>query len=134
MPESLVKEMYKGINKRVLNNAWAQGIGRHSQETVIKQMKDDLLAVSKILGNKKFLLGDEPCEDDCSVFGFLIQVLYCAPGSPHELYVKGNGNCLDRFRADLLIIFTNTGELQNLVSYCNRIKELYWPDWDQCVA
>lgn len=91
MSSSDLSSFYRVANVRVKNNAWCQGIGRHEQETVIDIMDQDLETVSKILGHKKFILGNEPCAEDCSIFGFLVQVLYCAPGSPYKKFVEGTG-------------------------------------------
>ena len=38
---------------------------------------------------KPFLMGSEPCEEDCAVFGLLAQCVWHMPGSPHEMYIKG---------------------------------------------
>ncbi|ODM86653.1 hypothetical protein Ocin01_20029 [Orchesella cincta] len=114
MPAYGIKLMFQNINKRLKETAWAQGIGRHSQEQVIEMTKEVLRNSSLILGNKKFLLGDEPCEEDCSFFGFLSMVKWAAPGSPHEKYFNE--------------------ELENLNNYCNRMKERFWSDWDDCLA
>jgi hypothetical protein len=67
----------------------AQGIGRHSKEDAIKIMCDDLRAMSKFLGSKPFLLGDEPCEDDAAVFGQLAEIVWCCPDSPFEKLING---------------------------------------------
>jgi glutathionyl-hydroquinone reductase len=89
MPPSALNAFYQSVNLRMKTNSWAQGVGRHSQDEVIELMKKDLLAVSDFLGEKRYLLGDEPCEEDCSIFGLLVQVIYCAPGCPYEEIVKG---------------------------------------------
>lgn len=77
------------VKKRVTTNSWADGIGRHSQEEVIHEMTQNLKALSLILGNRKFILGDEPSEVDCSVFGMLAQLLWCSPDSPYEQLING---------------------------------------------
>lgn len=71
---------------------------------------DDLRAVSVILGNKKFICGDGPCEDDCAIFGVLAQCVWGLPGSCYENLVHG--------------------ELTNLKEYCERMKDCFWPDWE----
>ncbi|CAL8096540.1 unnamed protein product [Orchesella dallaii] len=114
MPTFSLKMMYKYINKRIQETAWAQGIGRHTQEQVIEMTKEVLRTSSLILGSKKFLLGDEPCKEDCSFFGFLAMVKWAAPGSPHGKYFNE--------------------ELENLNNYCDRMKERFWKDWDSCLA
>lgn len=42
-----------------------------------------------ISGNKKFFMGDEPCEVDCAIFGMLAQILWSMPGSPHNVLMHG---------------------------------------------
>ena len=34
---------------------------------------------SKVLGNNKFLFGDDPCDEDCCIFGFTTFILYNIP-------------------------------------------------------
>lgn len=93
--------------------AWAQGTGRHSYEEVVATMNESIAAVSKILGNKKFLLGHLPCDDDAAVFGLLAQGLYSSPGAPfHVMFAK----------------------CPNLVDYVERMKRTYWPDWDNLLS
>lgn len=70
--------------------AWAQGTGRHSYDEVVAIMNESGEALSKILGNKKFILGDEPCEDDAAVFGLLAQGLYSSPGAPFNVVFESN--------------------------------------------
>lgn len=39
-------------------------------------------------GEKAFLMGDEPSEVDCTVFGFLAQLKWNYPGSPYEAMLE----------------------------------------------
>jgi len=75
--------------KLIRTNAWCQGIGRLKEEDVLHIMGDDLRALSTILGNKKFILGEDASEVDCAVFGMLVQALWCSPGSPYERMLHG---------------------------------------------
>jgi hypothetical protein len=95
---------------------WYQGIGRHSKEDVIQIITDSLRALSLFIGDKKFLLGDEPCEDDCAVFGFIGQLIWCASvkDSPFDMLIQN--------------------ELPNLIGYATRMREAYWPDWDKFIV
>jgi len=96
-------------------NAWGQGLGRHSQEVVKAWTVQDMEAVGVILGNNKFLLGDEPCEVDAAAFGFMAQMMWGFPSeSPFAKIAREK--------------FPNT------VEYCNRMKETFFPDWDQVLA
>ncbi|XP_066976423.1 failed axon connections homolog isoform X2 [Macrobrachium rosenbergii] len=89
----------------------AQGIGRHSDAEVLEIMRKDLESISIYLGEKPFMMGDEPCEVDCSVFGQLGQLLWNAPDSPYYTMV--------------------TEDFPNLQQYCLRMKEKFWPDWEE---
>ncbi|XP_021948446.1 failed axon connections homolog isoform X2 [Folsomia candida] len=105
--------LWRGVVSKMRGLAWAQGTGRHSYEEIVSTMNESTFALSKILGNKKFILGDLPSEDDAAIFGLLAQALYSSPGAPfHDAFDK----------------------CPNLVEYTNRMKELYWPDWDDNLA
>lgn len=49
--------------------AWAQGIARHSKEQIEAWIIKDLRAIAAILGDNKYLLGDEPSAYDAAFFG-----------------------------------------------------------------
>ncbi|CAL4117503.1 unnamed protein product [Meganyctiphanes norvegica] len=87
------------------------GIGRHTDEEILNICRNDLKAISKYLGSKPFLMGDDPCEVDCSVFGMIGQIVWNAPDSPLLIMAKE--------------------EFPNLHEYCLRMKQRAWPDWDK---
>jgi len=95
--------------------AWmdGQGMGRHSVEEIHRLTVRDLQAFSDYLGDKPFLLGAEPHVDDCAIFGFLVSAIYGTPGSHYEALVR---------------------DTPNLMAYVERMKERFWPDWDQVMA
>ena len=70
-----------------------------------------LECASRVLGSNKFLLGDEPCDEDCSLFGLVTYTL-------HNV-LKDNV-----YRVALRERFPN------LVEHYERVKELCWKDWD----
>lgn len=80
--------LWRGVVKKMRSLAWAQGMGRHSYEEVISLTSESMVALSKIIGSNKFLLGIEPSEDDCAVFGLMAQVLYSSPGAPFHTVFK----------------------------------------------
>ncbi|XP_067667470.1 uncharacterized protein [Haliotis asinina] len=101
--------------QRVLEKeAWSQGLGRHTEDEVAEMFKKDLQSLSDFIGMKKFLMGDEPCETDCAVFGQLSQVYWHFIGTGHDNILK------DKY--------------PTLAAYCERMKEAFWPDWDQCIT
>jgi len=69
--------------------AKAQGLGLHSQHEIERLTLNDLRNVSLILGNKKFILGDEQCEEDCGIYGQLSQAAWGTPGSVYERALNG---------------------------------------------
>jgi len=97
-----------GYKKR----AREQGIGRFTEPEVLHQVQKDVQAVSRLLGEQQFMLGERVSELDCCVFGMVVQLLYVS-GPSLEFWT--------RERCD------------NLVRHCDRMRRLYWQDWDQCL-
>ncbi|CAI9724091.1 Hypothetical predicted protein [Octopus vulgaris] len=97
--------------KRMLEKyAYGQGMGRHTPSEVEHIAMGDLKALSDFLGKKKFLMGVNPCETDCAVFGMMSSFEKMPDGSFFTKVLK-----------DKLF--------PNLDAYRERMKELYWPDW-----
>ncbi|CAH1251350.1 FAXC [Branchiostoma lanceolatum] len=101
----------KPVTKKIKKFMWAHGIGRHSKDELEAIIEKDLKALSNFLGSKPFLMGDEPTEADAAVFGLLAEILWTIPDSYMYRIV--------------------TKDCPNLQAYCIRMKERYWPDWDQ---
>jgi len=85
----------------------AQGTGRHTDEEIMAIGANDWDAIAELLGDRPFVLGDQPRTIDCTVFGFLESIL----GFPLDTQFK---------RA--------AAGHANLVSYRKRIRERWWPD------
>ncbi|VDH91671.1 Hypothetical predicted protein [Mytilus galloprovincialis] len=100
----------KFLQRVIKQETWGHGMGRHTPDEVWEIAVHDMTAISNFLGVKKFFMGDEPCEVDCVLFGMLVMIIYNMPGSKHQKFV--------------------TEALGNLVSYCERMKNKYWPDWN----
>ena len=71
----------------------------------------DLETVSLALGDKPFVLGNEPSDIDAVVFGFLAHATYLGPTNQE--------------------IPKLVAKFDNLVAHTQRIKDKYWPDWDE---
>ncbi|KAK6187002.1 hypothetical protein SNE40_006256 [Patella caerulea] len=104
----------KVIGRTVAKNAWAAGIGRHTQSEVEHIFDDDMKALSDFLGSKDFMMGSEPTEIDCTAFGMLAQIVWHSPKQPCETWIKE--------------------KYPNLKEYCLRMKDLFWEDWDECIT
>ena len=90
------------------------GIGRHSKEDIFKIAEKDLTSISNFLGDKPFLMGSKPSQVDASIFGHIGILMFAATDFRTHRFVKDN--------------------LPNLVTYCERVRERFWPDWNDRVA
>jgi hypothetical protein len=105
--------IYWGFPQRFFNQAQGHGIGRHSREDLLLILQRDLRAISDFLGEKKFMMGDGVSEVDCACFGQLAEMKWQCPDSVR-----------------LLVDQT----YPNISQYCDRMKDLVWPDWDDCTT
>jgi glutathione S-transferase len=97
----------KLIRRMVARRLKVQGMGRHTKAEIAQLAIRDFESLSAILGEKPYLLGDEPCSADASAFGFISGVL--APG------------CISPIRATL-------ERHANLVAYRDRVMARFFPD------
>ncbi|KAL9961713.1 hypothetical protein ACROYT_G030712 [Oculina patagonica] len=102
------------LQRKYRNDLWSHGIGRHSEQKLYGIGEKDLLAVSEILGHKKFLFGEKPCLADAALFAFIASFTWDCPESPHALLTKSKA--------------------KNLDEHAKRMKELYYPDWDEVIS
>ena len=70
--------------KQVMSRASRSGIGRLSKDQVIKIGKDDIRAISKYLGNKKFIHGDNITLVGVRLVGLHFLSNYTGPCSMQE--------------------------------------------------
>jgi len=86
---------------------YARGMGRHSEDVIIAQGKSDLDALSVLLGDNSYFLGQRPSSIDACIFGFLGVSLYVEGDNP--LYQYG-------------------ASIENLMRYCERMRARYFPE------
>ena len=103
-----------GGQRKVKSYLNGHGIGRHTKDEIYSIAYRDLASVSAILEDAPFLLGDKPTVVDTAAFGFLANIVWHDTESPLNEMVKK--------------------DFQNIESYCQRIKEQAWPDWDEEIA
>ncbi|XP_009887324.1 PREDICTED: failed axon connections homolog [Charadrius vociferus] len=96
----------KGIVKREM---YGHGIGRFSEEEMYTLMEKDMRTLAGLLGDKKYIMGQNVSTVDATVFGHLAQAMWTLPGTRPERLIKG--------------------ELINLAMYCERIRRKFWPEW-----
>lgn len=98
----LVRRMVRNKIRKSLN---AQGMGRHSADDIATLAKRDLDAVSTLLGDKPYLLGQRPSGADATVFAFIAAALSDELDSP---------------------IRTHAAALPNLVAYRDRLMAQHY--------
>ncbi|MEO0457508.1 MAG: glutathione S-transferase family protein [Cyanobacteria bacterium P01_A01_bin.114] len=96
------------VRRQVLRDLHGQGVSRHSREDIYGMGIRNLQAVSDLLADKPFLMGDRPTSLDATGYGFTANLLKIPLlASPLTEYAKG---------------------LNNIVAYCDRMAERYWAD------
>ena len=110
-----LKYLTEFITKRKAKNyLWSHWIGRHTEQELYGIAERDLVAVSEILGQKKFLFGDKPCLADASLFAFIAACTWDMPESPIGQLTKS--------------------KVKNLEKHAQRMKAVYYPDWDEILS
>ncbi|MGH8548034.1 MAG: glutathione S-transferase family protein [Methylococcales bacterium] len=101
---SIVPVIAQASVKRTLHG---QGLGRHRPEEIQTLAADDIRAVSDLLGQQNFILGDTTSSVDATVYAFLSSILYCTLDSPSKQRVL---------------------EYENLSCYCERMRQAFYPE------
>ena len=99
VPRILVGQLRKQLH--------ARGLGRHEESDIVAQGKADLDALSCLLGDGPYFLGDQPSSIDACIFGFLGVTIYVNGDNP---------------------LFTHAASLTNLKRYCERMRAKYFPE------
>ncbi|HEX5744972.1 MAG TPA: glutathione S-transferase family protein [Archangium sp.] len=99
--KAIVPLIRRGVGKAM----HAHGMGRHRPEEILEMGKADVSAVAAVLGDKPFLLGDNPTSFDAALYAFIASILLFPVDSPLRKY---------------------TQQQQNLVRYCERIQKRYF--------
>src|SRR5437667_119824 len=94
------------VRSKVRKNMWAHGMGRHTRQEIVALASKDIESVAVILGDKAYLMGNEPCGTDATVFAFVAGTL-----CPH-------------FDTPLRTIAESH---PNLVAYSERMMQRYFP-------
>ncbi|PHQ71610.1 MAG: hypothetical protein COB93_02860 [Sneathiella sp.] len=95
------------IRKMVLRNLMSQGISRHSNAEIYAKGDADIRALSALLGDADYFLGEQPDVADASAYGLLANILYAPLESP---------------------LCETLRECRNLIDFCDRMRADVWPD------
>ena len=75
MPAPLRPLIAAMVRRDVRKALWGQGLGRHSQEDMSAIAARGIEALSDVLGDKPFLMGQNPCGADAFVWSAVTQLL-----------------------------------------------------------
>lgn len=63
------------VRRTIKRNLWGHGLGRHSPAEIEQLAVRDLEAISRVLGDKPWLMGANPCGADATVWSFVASAL-----------------------------------------------------------
>lgn len=107
MPKVLGAAILPMVRRKVRATLHGQGTGRHSRAEVAAFGAADLNAVSALLGERPYLLGEQPTTVDASAYAALSGILYFAADSELRTHLRS---------------------LPNLVAYTERLHRRYFPE------
>lgn len=96
--------------RQIIKQIHGHGTGRHQPEEIFALGKQDVDTLSDFLADKPYFMGATSTSLDATAFGFLINTLGCPIESPVKDHALTKAN---------------------LVAYCERIKQQYYPDLAQ---
>lgn len=108
VPAHLREKLREDAQFRVAENYLLSGLGRHAPDDDVDLAVRSLFALSVQLGDKPYLMGDEPCGTDATAFGALAGILTPFFESP---------------------LRERTGQFGNLVAYVDRLMAQYYPEF-----
>ncbi|CAM2748898.1 Uncharacterised protein [Legionella steigerwaltii] len=97
----------KLIQKKVSQDLYRQGIGRHSATEIYQLGIADLHALSVLLEQSDFCMGNEPTSIDATAYAFLKSIIQPPISSPLQDYAKSHPHFL---------------------SYCERMTQMFYSD------
>jgi glutathione S-transferase len=106
-PEPVRERLRAEVRERVAANVLAVGIGRHTPEEIVELGDRSLSALSVLLGDKPYVLGDQPSSVDAIAFALLAGLLTPFFDSPLRRRAEAYGN---------------------LTAYTGRMMARYYPE------
>jgi glutathione S-transferase len=97
----------KEFRERILHEFYWCGKGRHTAEEVEQLAREEYDALSAFLGDNPYFMGDKPASIDATLYAWLIHAMRV----PFPSAIGKYGN-----------------SLPNLVAYCDRIRDRYYPE------
>jgi glutathione S-transferase len=107
-PEHIREKLREDAQFRVAENYLLCGLGRHAPDEDIDLAVRSLFALSVQLGDKPYLMGEQPCGTDATAFGALAGILTPYFTSP---------------------LRERTEKFGNLTAYVDRMMGQYYPEF-----
>lgn len=107
IPWPMRKLIVPMILRKIRSNLHGQGMGRHSQQEIAAVAAKGIEAMATILGDKPYLMGDQPCGADATAFAFTAHLLCPLFDTPSRDAAAAR---------------------PNLVAYADRMMRAYYPE------
>ena len=107
-PEAMREQIRRDVLERVRANMVAVGVARHTAPEMLALGVRSLAALSVILGDRPYLMGQRPCGADATAFAVLAMIL--TPYFDSELRRRAEG-------------------FGNLVAYVDRLMAQFYPEF-----
>jgi glutathione S-transferase len=105
---ALIRSVAGALARRtIVNQLHAQGYGRHSLEDTIRLGKMDVDAIATMLGEQRYLLGDEPTSFDATGYAFIGNLVHIPQKTELSAHAQSHAN---------------------LVRYANHMRDRYFGD------
>jgi glutathione S-transferase len=92
---------------QIVTELHEQGMGRHSAEENYELAKTDLTALADYLGDQPYFLGQQATSLDAAGYAFVAHIIHVPFRGPVKECAQSR---------------------QNLVAYCRRMRERYYPE------
>jgi glutathione S-transferase len=102
MPPVVGPLVFSILRSHLRKQLYARGLARHTPDIIEAKGRADIDGLAAFLGDKPFLLGQQPRTADAAVFGLLAPMVYWPMQTPVASYAKS---------------------VNNIVSYCTRMRE-----------
>lgn len=105
IPRSMQSGVIWLSGRNLRGQAHAQGTARHSEAEIMVKGQQHWTAISELLGDQPYFLGERPTSIDATIYSFLVSTIW----TPFHNDIK-----------------THATGRANLVAYAQRMKSAYW--------
>lgn len=107
IPVPIRKFIVAVVLRKIRRNLYGQGTGRHTPQQIAAIAAKGIESLAAILGDKPYLMGDQPCGADATAFAFTAHLLCPLFDTPSR---------------------ESAAARPNLVAYADRMMKTYYPE------